>query len=65
MTVANQIAAAQALLDCSRAVLAAFQNGRRIGIAMALSPGVPLPKSETLPKIACDEPKFAQSHRRV
>lgn len=64
MTVANRIAVAHALLDRFRAVFAAFQNGRRMGIAMTLSIGVPLPKSETLPD-AGDEPKSAQPHRRV
>ncbi|RYH71164.1 MAG: hypothetical protein EON54_00275 [Alcaligenaceae bacterium] len=64
MSVLNRIAAAQILLERSRAFLTAFENGRRIGIALALSPGVSLLKSETLPNTV-GEPKEAQKHRTV
>lgn len=40
MNVPNRIATGQALLKRSRAVLAPFENGRRVGMTLAGAPGI-------------------------
>jgi hypothetical protein len=58
----NRIAAANVLLKHSRAVLAAFENGRRAGMALAGAPAI-LPVKPVPERDETARPGFAQQHR--